>query len=225
MLTMSTPGGYSGDMPAPTVPRLARPARKRPGRYHHGNLRQALIQAALSTIARDGVEAVTLRAVGASLGVSRSALYRHFADKDRLLGAVAAEGFRMLRGALTGAWERGGRGLEGFRAMGTAYVTFGVTHASHYRVMFGGHLDRAAGDDELREQGAAAFGALLDALVALQRDGHIRVEDPMTQACFVWATVHGLAMLLIAGNLGPRLDADAVTRYVQDRIVAALSPA
>src|SRR5512145_1581524 len=92
----------------------AAPARKRADRYHHGDLRRALLQAAVRTIGTHGIDGLTLRAVGSSLGVSRTALYRHFADKAALLAAVAAEGFRTLRVELEEAWEGGGRGRAGF---------------------------------------------------------------------------------------------------------------
>ena len=104
----------------PRQPRPARPVRRRPDRYHHGDLRRALLLEAVRTIQADGAAALTLRGVGDRLGVSRTALYRHFADKQALLGEVAAEGFRMLRAALREAWGRGGR--AGFDAMGVAYV-------------------------------------------------------------------------------------------------------
>ena len=121
----------------PTLPPGApRPARRRPDRYHHGDLRRALLLEAVRTIHAHGAAALTLRGVGDRLGVSRTALYRHFADKQALLHEVAAEGFRMLRAALMDAWGRGGR--RGFDAMGRAYVQFAIDHPSHYRVMFGG---------------------------------------------------------------------------------------
>src|SRR5215211_7813797 len=90
--------------------RTTRRKRKPANRYHHGDLRRALLEEALQTIQAHGVEAVTLRAIGERLGVSRTALYRHFADKQALLAAVAAEGFRLLRMALLEAWHGGGRG-------------------------------------------------------------------------------------------------------------------
>ena len=92
-----------------------RPARRRPDRYHHGDLRRALLLEAVRTISAEGAAALTLRGVGDRLGVSRTALYRHFADKQALLDEVAAEGFRMLRTALRAAWAPGGR--RGFDAM------------------------------------------------------------------------------------------------------------
>lgn len=201
----------------------ASPARKRPGRYHHGDLRQALIHAALRTIDRHGVEALTLRAVGATLGVSRTALYRHFADKDTLLAAVAAEGFRTLHGALSAAWEGEGRGLAGLRAQGQAYVVFGTTHPAHYRVMFGGYVAGATRGSELEDAGQAAFRALLDALVELQQQGLCRRDDPLMQARYVWGTVHGITMLLMAGRMGPQpSQADALAAYTIDRLIAGL---
>ncbi len=85
------------------MPPANRAARKPRRTYHHGNLRRALLDEALATIRDHGVEALTLREIGARLGVSRSALYRHFADKRALLTAVATEGFRMLRERLVAA--------------------------------------------------------------------------------------------------------------------------
>jgi AcrR family transcriptional regulator len=160
-----------------------------------------------------------LRAVGEELGVSRSALYRHFADKAALLTAVAAEGFRMLRLALSSAWQAGGKGVPGFEAMGEAYVHFAMNNPWHYRVMFGGGFELNAADPELIEEGAGAFGALVDALVEQQAQGLTRRDDPQTQARFVWAVVHGVAMLAIDGNLEQQgADVEALARYAVERL-------
>src|SRR4026209_1505866 len=99
-----------------------RNARKPHRPYHHGNLRRGLLDEALATIHAEGVEGSTLREIGARLGVSRTALYRHFADKRALLAAVATEGFRTLRQQLITAWEDGHRGRAAFDSMGVAYV-------------------------------------------------------------------------------------------------------
>src|SRR5918994_6836440 len=101
--------------------RTPRRLRRAPDRYHHGDLRRALLEEAARTIEHEGVGGLTLRAVGERLGVSRTALYRHFTDKAALLSAVARDGFRMLRLALVDAWEQGGGGRPGFDAMGLAY--------------------------------------------------------------------------------------------------------
>src|SRR5215208_7687586 len=97
---------------------LSKRAKRPTGRpYHHGNLRRALLDEALTTIRHEGVEGLTLREIGARVGVSRTALYRHFSDKRALLAAVATEGFRMLRQQLVSAWEEGGRGRAAFQSM------------------------------------------------------------------------------------------------------------
>jgi AcrR family transcriptional regulator len=198
--------------------RAPRPARKRADRYHHGDLRRALLQAAVRAIHSHGVDGLTLRQVGSTLGVSRTALYRHFADKSALLSAVAAEGFRMLRLELVEAWETGGRGRTGFEAMGMAYVQFAVAHPSHYRVMFSADVASAA-NPELTEEGASTFQALVDSLIAQQHDGLLRGDDPLQMARFVWANVHGIAMLAIDRRLAHQnADVEEVTRYSIERI-------
>jgi len=203
---------------------MKRPRRKRAGQYHHGDLRRALIDQALETVDRLGAEGLTLRAVGEALGVSRTALYRHFADKQALVAAVAREGFRMLRLALVEAWEENGRGRAGFDAMGEAYLRFAVAHPSHYRVMFGRFVESGARDPELIEEAAAAFQALVDALVELQREGQARKDDPQMLARFVWSVTHGIAMLVIDGQLrGDDELGMALNRYAAERIRAAIA--
>ena len=187
-------------------------------RYHHGDLSRALLQAALRTIQREGVESVTLRGVGKDVGVSRTALYRHFADKSALLRAVAREGFRMLRATLVDAWERGGKGRPGFEAMGEAYVRFAVENPSHYRVLFGASSLGTAADPELEREGAAAFQALVDAIVEQQRDALIVNDHLMQLALYIWSLVHGIAMLVIDGRLDHTgVEIDTLTRYAIDR--------
>src|SRR5580765_1476437 len=100
----------------PATP-ATRVRRKRADQYHHGDLRRALLEQAVRTIQLHGVDELTLRGVGRDLGVSRTALYRHFADKAALVEAVAAQGFRTLRERLNDAWTQGGEGRGGFDAM------------------------------------------------------------------------------------------------------------
>lgn len=194
------------------------PARKPARSYHHGNLRRALLDEALATIRAEGAGGLTLREIGTRLGVSRTALYRHFADKRALLEAVATEGFRTLREQLVAAWQLD-CGPAGFDAMGVAYVRFAVANPAHYRVMFGGLVEAGAAlPPELAAESAGALQALVDALIALQRAGVVRREDPMTMAQFVWAVVHGVAMLAIDDRLRVKAEVDALTRYAIERM-------
>src|SRR5262245_40927410 len=165
MLTMSTLAAYNQRMVRASGTR----GRKKPAkRYHHGDLRRALLDEALRTVQTHGVAHLTLRTVGRKLGVSRSALYRHFADKQALLAAVGREGFRMLRDAVADAWDRHAHGPAGFEAMGTAYVQFAIAHPSHYRVMFGGFIESATKDEDFIDEAKAAFQVLVDAIVDQQ---------------------------------------------------------
>jgi len=195
-----------------------RATRKRPRPYHHGNLRRALLDEALATIRDHGVDSLTLREIGARLGVSRSALYRHFADKRALLTAVATEGFRTLRQGLVSAWEDGGRGDAAFRSMGVAYIRFAIANPSHYRVMFSRFVDAQPHDPELATEGMGASQALVDALAALKQDGVVRDDDTVLMARHVWALVHGVAMLGIDGQLREPDAVEQLMQYAFDRL-------
>jgi len=207
------------------MPRSTRAARKPNRPYHHGNLRRALLDEALTTIRADGVEGLTLREIGARLGVSRTALYRHFADKRALLAAVATEGFTTLRQQLVAAWEEGGRGREAFDSMGVVYIRFAAANPAHYRVMFGGFVDQHAAEPELDAEAAGAFQALVDALAALQRDTIVRDDDTVKMARFVWSVVHGVAMLVIDGQLPEPGAVEELMRYALERLHTGIDDA
>jgi AcrR family transcriptional regulator len=191
-------------------------AGKRQNRYHHGDLSRALVREAVRTIEKEGIEALTLRTVGRRLGVSRTALYRHFTDKSALLSAVASEGFRTLRVQTLDAWEQEGGGAAGFAAMAAAYIRFAVAHPSHYRVMFGGFVRQAAPDSELAREGGGAFQVLVDAIVSMQTEDLLHRDHPLALAQYIWAAVHGIAMLAMAGLL--RQPIDEVIRFATMRL-------
>ncbi len=204
------------------MPRPTRAARKPRRTYHHGNLRRALLDEALATIRAEGVEGLTLREIGARVGVSRTALYRHFADKRALLTAVATEGFRALRQQLVAAWEEGGRGRAGSQAMGVAYVRFAAANPAHYRVMFSRFVDPEPREAELAAEAEGAFQVLVDSIAVLQRDGVLRDDHPVLMARFIWAVVHGVAMLAIDGQLSEAGTVEELMRYALGRIGAAI---
>ena len=195
-----------------------RAARESRRPYHHGNLRRALLDEALAIIRAEGVDGLTLREIAPRLGVSHAALYRHFADKRALLTAVATEGFRTLREQLVAAWEEGGRGPAASQAMGVAYVRFAVANPSHYRVMFGRFVDPQPREPELAAEAGGAFQALVDAVAALQHDGIVRGDDTVLVARFVWAVVHGVAMLALDGQLPEPGGVEELMRYALERL-------
>ena len=196
---------------------------KAPRPYHHGDLRRALLREAARAIRTEGPEGITLRDVGRRLGVSRTALYRHFADKGALLASVARQGFQTFSRKLQEAWNGAGGGVAGFEAMGTAYVRFAIANQAHYRIMFGRFKDLCSSDAALAADASASFQVLVDALVSLQQAGTIRAGNPQELGRFIWATVHGVAMLTIDGQLGPsRAAADSLTTFTIARLSAGL---
>ena len=199
------------------MPRATRAARKTPRPYHHGNLRRALLDEALATIRTDGVEGLTLREIGARLGVSRTALYRHFADKRDLLATVATEGFRMLHQRLVAAWEEGGRNPAAFESMGNVRRVCARESFALSRHVRGIRQPRGLRPG-IGGRSSGRIPGLVDALATLQRDGIMRAEATVTMARFVWAVVHGVAMLGIDGQLPERGSVEELMRYAFDRL-------
>ena len=157
--------------------------------YHHGDLRCALIDAGLATL-RDGGE-LSLRALARDVGVSATAVYRHFPDKDALLAALAEEAYAMLAADQRAASEAAGGGLAGFGATGAAYVRFAIGNPALFRMVFAhtkfGHLDH---DD--------------DAMTMLRANAEAYAPpgcDPQVAALQAWALVHGLAVLILDGHV------------------------
>ena len=179
--------------------------------YHHGNLRSALIEAGLSAIADDPRGALSVRDLARRAGVSPSAAYRHFADKDALLAALAAEGFRLL--ATSGVdVARQATPSERLVAYGRGYVDFARANPALFRLMFGGTLSRAT-SDELASDGGQAFSMLRAGIAAA---GALPFDDPRVTVgtAFAWAVVHGLASLILDDQL-QRLGID-LDRLVDD---------
>lgn len=183
----------------------------RNGNYHHGDLRAALLAEAAAMITEGGVASVTMRALGQRLGVSRAAPYRHFADKGALLVAVAAAGFDRLGRRLQTVRARSPRsGTEGLRRLGEEYVRFAMENPAHYRLMYGKEALTREDLPELRESANALFEQLVGVFEAHQRSGAIKREDPRAQAYVAWGAVHGVASLLIEGQILADVDVDGL---------------
>lgn len=168
--------------------------------YHHGSLRETLLDAAEAALAECPREDPSLRQLAALLKVSSTAPYGHFRTKEELLAAVATRGFTRLRAAL----ERteGGREAQGelnrLKALARVYLGFGVAYPGLYRVMFASELDRAAHPD-LRAASAGAY-AVLRETVSASYDNPASADAESTSLA-AWAIVHGFVSLLNAGQL------------------------
>jgi AcrR family transcriptional regulator len=180
-----------------------RSAPRRAKRYHHGDLPRALLDAALHIVASEGTEALTLRAVARRAGVSQAAPYRHFANKEALLGAVAEEGFRSLVSAMRQAIAASGDNpLARLRAVGLSYVEFAAGHPAHFRVMFGREMAGCSASPTLHQIAAQTFDIVVQTIADCQRAGLARTEEPAEDlALTAWSSVHGLAALLVNGVL------------------------
>jgi AcrR family transcriptional regulator len=175
---------------------------RRPKRYHHGDLPQALLDAALHIVETQGTEALTLRAAARAAGVSQAAPYRHFANKEAILAAVAEEGFRSLMAAIRHASASGEGPLGRLRGVGIGYVTFATKHPSHFRVMFGREMADRRASPNLRRLATETFNMVVDAISDCQRSGLARAEEPAADlALTAWSSVHGLSALLVEGVL------------------------
>jgi AcrR family transcriptional regulator len=168
-----------------------------PKSYHHGDLRNALIEAGLAIVEQEGIEQVTLRAVARRASVSHSAPYHHFDTKAELLAAIAAAGFdRLVASIQQVAAESPLRcSLDALRAVGTGYLRFALAQPGVFRLMFRPELTRPADHPGLREAEGRAFGTLLTTIVACQAAGELPATDSRLLAAACWSTVHGLAVL------------------------------
>jgi AcrR family transcriptional regulator len=168
--------------------------------YHHENLRQTLIEAAVALVGEVGPRAFTLREVARRAGVSHNAPYRHFASKNDLLVAVASEGFERLTAVMKKSSAKGKTALERLQLSGCGYVDFALRWPHHFLVMF----DLPKGDSaECLEEavGKNAFDVLMGCVLAAQQSGHLASGDPLPQAWTAWSLVHGIAKLAVSGNL------------------------
>jgi AcrR family transcriptional regulator len=194
--------------------------------YHHGDLRRALLDAALAILAVAGPHGLTLREVAQKVGVTPPAMYHHFKDKEALLAAVAEEGFVELFDTMTKARDEAtSKGASRLRAMSRGYVRFAVAHPAHFRVMFDKLIDYHA-YPSLHAAADRAFAALLEAIAEGQKSGVVRRGDPTELALLAWSTVHGLAILWIGsaiqGPSGERCSIEQLTDAATEMLVRGL---
>jgi len=182
--------------------------------YHHGRLRDALLQAAEAELCAVGPDALSLRACARRAGVSHAAPAHHFGSVGGLLAELAAIGFDRLTAAMTLAADSAGTALDSLQATGMAYVRFALAHPALFRLMFRGN--HPAGHTRLRMSGQAAFavlaGRLDDALTGWT------VTDLPARRRLAWAAVHGLAMLALDGHVASDDDQDIAAALARLRV-------
>lgn len=169
--------------------------------YHHGNLRETLIQGALDLIAEKGPAGFTIADAARSAGVSPAAPYRHFRDRDDLMADVARRGFEELETRLSQAWNEGRPNpLSAFEQVGAAYLGFARDEPAYFAAMFEAG-STAAKTSELRQAGERAFTVLREASEAVCSMLPNEKRPPaMMMALHIWSFAHGIAALFGQGN-------------------------
>ncbi|WP_211315818.1 TetR/AcrR family transcriptional regulator [Isoalcanivorax indicus] len=184
--------------------------------YHHGNLRQALVEAALGLMVETGGTDFSLREAARRVGVTVNASYRHFRNKEALMVAIAAEGFRRFSQALLEGASAGTSARDRLLCSGRAYVRFAQANPSLFRLMFG-NFSAGRQDEELVMAGGQALSVLKSALAAFMGKPP-ESEEVAVAALRAWALAHGMSYLLMDGQLAHLpWDADALI----DRVISA----
>jgi AcrR family transcriptional regulator len=173
--------------------------------YHHGNLREALIRAALNLIGEKGPAGFTFADAARAAGVSSAAPYRHFRDRDALMADIAKRGFELFRDALQKAWNDGRPNpYVAFEAVGRAYLAFARNEPAHYSAMFEAGISTDL-NPGLRQAADEAFAVLRSAAEALSAHMPPESRPPaLMMSLHIWALAHGIASLFARGDAGRR---------------------
>ena len=184
---------------------------KRAAPYHHGDLRRALLEAALELLETNEFSTIGLREAARAAKVSPAAPYRHFRNREALLAAVAAHGFERLAAALSGVPDAPQR--ERLPAMGRAYLDFALAHRNLSRLMFSSENSKDDDHPDLRAASRQAMDALQS---AMRSEG---VEGAREAAVGAWALVHGLAVLLVDDQISK----DLTTKPARERLISVVT--
>ncbi|MDJ0948416.1 MAG: TetR/AcrR family transcriptional regulator [Alphaproteobacteria bacterium] len=183
--------------------------------YHHGDLREALLAATHRLVTEKGPEHFTLADACRLAGVSTAAPYRHFRDREEVLGEITARGFEELERRMRAAKDAHPRGeIAAISAMGQAYVAFAREEPAVFRLMFGRRPEKLS-TERVQAAGQGAFGTLLEEVEAFQRARGL-ARDVMDTAVPLWTFVHGAASLMIDGDYEKVAPETDIGRMIDD---------
>ena len=168
--------------------------------YHHGDLKNALIQAGIEILSRDGLPALSLRNVAKQAGVSHMAPYAHFADKQALIAAIAAEGFAKLYDKLSAAQQSQPEPVQSLFATAHAYLQFALDEPEHFNITFSGAVEAEKDYPEYVEQSQRCFRLVVTLVAECQSEALFAGDDPQLLAVSIWSCIHGFVQLLLANQ-------------------------
>jgi AcrR family transcriptional regulator len=171
-------------------------------KYHHGDLKNALIEAGAEILSKEGVNGLSLRKVASKAGVSHAAPYAHFPDKQTLIAAISTEGYRMLYERLEAARQRyQADPLRQLVEAAWAYVDFAINDPAHFKVTFSGIIEKEKDYPAFVEMTKKTFGLVVQIIAACQEAGILKSGPADVMAVSVWSLVHGVASLLIEDQI------------------------
>lgn len=197
--------------------------------YHHGDLRSALLTAALDILREQGAQGLSLREVARRVDVSHQAPYRHFPDKEAMLAAIALEGFQRLQKSVDETLAKSGADpLLRLEDLAMNYVRFALANTEHLHIMLGGFFPERDKYPPLRDAAEATFEVIVQLVKTGQEQGLVRREDPERLALACWSSVHGIAALLMNDALKfmeiQPSNAEPIVRFIARKVIAGLRP-
>jgi AcrR family transcriptional regulator len=170
--------------------------------YHHGDLKNALIKAGVEILSKEGIEGLSLRKVAQRAGVSHSAPYSHFADKQSLIAAISTEGFQQLYDALDAAISANPKNPKRQLQQGAlAYVQFALNHTDTFKIMFSGVLEKEKEYPAFVDISQKTFQRVVDMVQVCQDAGLLHSTPPEMMAVAVWGQLHGIVSLALEGQI------------------------
>jgi AcrR family transcriptional regulator len=189
--------------------------------YHHGDLKNALINAGIAILARDGIEGLSLRKVALEAGVSHAAPYAHFADKQTLIAAIATDGHRKINARFTEVRDRHpGDPLRQLIETAWAYTEFGLEEPGHFKVTYSSAVTKERDYPDLADMIERNFEILHGLVERCQAKGVLLPGDPDLAVVGLWSIVHGFVSLLLEGQVSHNV----ANRYgTREMLIACLS--
>jgi AcrR family transcriptional regulator len=170
--------------------------------YHHGDLKNALIRAGVGILARDGVSGLSLRKVASRAGVSHTAPYSHFADKQALIAAISTEGFRQLSGRVRAVMQKyHGKPQKQLIETAWEYVQFAMDDPDRFKVMFSDVLEKEKEYPEFVAESQNNFRQVVELVELNQAAGVLQAGSADLVALSAWGVVHGFITLLLEGQI------------------------